>query len=373
MSASPRRHLSPLAISLLAGVILVATACGSDSNGNPPAGDAGATGGRGGSGTGGTMAAAGAGGGGGGAGGSASDASGEANAAIPPLTTYNPCKDEMRSGELTLERAAAFTGLTGNVRDAVEINQVGVPAPMTAGVDYGACKLMHPPPPTAPCSPPCGAGQICVASACRPQPTAQDVGTMVLSGIISGSLTLKLTAGNYLNPPGVYPFFADHANLLLTASGGSGFAPFMLKGFGVELLQVPEAKLPVQMGQPVTVTWTPPKNKGPAKMYLNFSLNRHGSTDAWLDCVVEDTGSYTISAAVMKDLFAKGLSGFPSVELSRQTVDQTTTKSGCVHLVVKSVGARELDVPGVQSCKNPEDCPSGVCREDLTCQPPAVR
>jgi hypothetical protein len=194
---------------------------------------------------------------------------------------------------------------------------------------------------------------------------------MVLSGIMSGSLTLRFTAGNYANPAAVYPFFADGANLLLSASGGSGFAPFSLKGYGVELLQVPEGKILVERDKPVTVTWTPPKNKGPAKMFLNFSLNRHGSTDAWLDCLVEDTGSYAISAAVMKDLFAKGVSGFPSVELSRQSVDQTTLKSGCMHLVVKSVGSRELDVPGVQSCKMPEDCPSRVCREDLTCQPPA--
>ena len=84
-------------------------------------------------------------------------------------------------------------------------------------------------------------------------------------------------------------------------------------------LVVPADKLRVENGKPVTLTWTPPSKAGPTRMLLNFSLNRHGSVDTWLECEVPDTGSYTIDAAIVSRLFSFGISGFPSVDMKRQS------------------------------------------------------
>jgi hypothetical protein len=119
------------------------------------------------------------------------------------------------------------------------------------------------------------------------------------------------------------------------------------------------------------VTWTAPSKPGPAKIAIDFSVNRHAATDSWFECLVDDTGSYTISAALTDELFKLGTSGFPSVLLSRQSGDTVTANGGCVQLRIYSEASRELDVPGINSCKMDEDCTApNVCGQTLTCVPP---
>ena len=365
MSASLRRYTRVSLLPLLSSCLLVA-ACASDDDtpgANSGSGGASARGGSSGS-------------SGGGAGGSSGDAaSGSGGTSGAALTTYKPCRVDMRSGEFVVSLTNEFTGVAGTVLDGIEEHRIGVEQTVPGGVDLGACRLMKPPTATAPCSPMCSASQVCNNGTCKPKPLAVSVGDVVITGLIS-PLTLKFIAGNYINPPGMtpHPLFVDGANLTLSASGAAGYGPFALKGYGVEPLVVPPGKLLVEMNKPVTVTWMAPKNPGPAKVHVDFSINRHGGTDSWLECLVDDNGSYTINAGLMTELFKQGVSGFPSVTLSRQSVDQTTVKSGCVHMVVKAENARDLDIPGVQSCKDDTECTKPqVCLEDLRCGAPPAR
>ena len=123
----------------------------------------------------------------------------------------------------------------------------------------------------------------------------------------------------YTSPEWPHPGFDEGADLTLRASGAGGQGPFSTRGWGVASLQVPAESLRVERGKPATLTWTPPGKMGPSRMLLNFSLNRHGAVDTWLECEVPDTGSYTIEAAVIDALFMYDVSGFPSVDMKRQT------------------------------------------------------
>ena len=103
----------------------------------------------------------------------------------------------------------------------------------------------------------------------------------------------------------------------------------------------------------------------------DFSINRHGSIDTWLECTVPDTGMFTVTAEMMDELFKNGVSGFPSVRLVRQSADTTMVQSGCVQLTVAAPLTRDLAVEGVVSCNDDDKpCPNGkMCQEDLRCPP----
>ena len=118
-----------------------------------------------------------------------------------------------------------------------------------------------------------------------------------------------------------------------------------MKGWGVAPLVVPSTPVTVQMGQPVTLTWTPPGKPGPTRIFIDFSINRHGTIDAWLECTVPDTGSFTVTAEMTTALFRNGVSGFPSFNLTRQSGDTTTVMSGCVQLLVAAPVSRESERP----------------------------
>ena len=338
-----------------AALLFLTAACSSSSDPKPAPADGGGTGGTG-PGTGGAgPGTGGVGPGTGGAGGSASGA----------LTTYKLCADGVRSGDFTMTLASDYTGILGTVFDRLDTNSVSV----QVGSPFGECRLMKRPPPSAPCNPVCGATEECLAGKCSPKPEPISVGAVSFTGLLVPT-TLKYGSGTYINVGSPHPLFAPGSDIVLNAAGDGAYAPFTLKGYGVEFMVVPAGKLRVERGMAANVTWTAAQKRGPAKVNINFSINRHGATDSWFECLVEDTGSFTISAALTDELFKHGVSGFPDVTLTRLSADATTVKSGCVHLKVISEATRELDVPGIQSCKTDDECTKpNVCRVDRVCGP----
>jgi hypothetical protein len=354
----------PLALTALLSLSMFAAAC-SSSEGGGTGGAGGATGGRGGSGgSGGTT-----GGTGGGSGGSGGATGGTGGGAA--LATYKTCDRAQRMGEFLVtlsdnDPMNRFTDIQGTVLDGVEqVRQVKLVK------QIGDCQILQPPEAFM-CPSQCNlATEQCTPTGCKPKPRLKDVGAVSVSGLKTGTNQLMNNAGVYFSTGTLpHPGFDEGADLTLTAAGMAGWGPFTLKGWGVAPLVVPTTPVTVETGKPVTLTWTAPTKPGPSKMLIDFSINRHGAVDAWLECTVPDTGSFTVTAEMTTELFKNGVSGFPSVNFTRQSGDTTTVMSGCVQLLVAAPISRDLNVPGVVSCNEEKKCPPGKeCREDLTCPP----
>jgi hypothetical protein len=352
--STPLALLTPLA---MAAVCLLGAGPGCSSSDGGGTGGAGGTGG----GTGGST---------GGSGGSTGGTGGSG-----ALTTYKVCDRDKSHGGFAISLndddpnpALRYTGIGGKVMDGVEqVTQAKLVK------EVGGCRILQPPEAFM-CTPACDLGtQDCTPTGCKPKPHDKDLGKVTVSGLKTGSVELTHSAGlfsyDYLGML-PHPGFDEGANLSLQATGKDGYGPFTLKGWGVAPLVVPTAPVTVTRGQPVTLTWTPPSRPGPTRMFIDFSINRHGAIDSWLECTAEDTGSYTITGAMTEELFKNGVSGFPSVNLTRQSGDTTTVQNGCVQLLVTAPISRQLNVTGVVSCNSENPCPGGkMCRDDLTCPP----
>ena len=338
----------PVALTALLGMFVSAGCSSSDGGGT--GGTGGGTGGRGGT--------AGTGGTGGTGGGSAA------------LTTYKACERDKLQGDFVITLAdtpdGKFTEIQGTMMDGVDqIRQVKLVK------QVGDCRILQPPEAFM-CTPQCDFGnQQCTPTGCTPKPRLKDVGMMSVTGLKTGTNQLRNIDAVYSNTGDLpFPAFDEGADLTLQATGNGGWGPFTLKGWGIAPLNVPTAPVTVQMGQPVTLTWTAPSKPGPTRVLIDFSINRHGLIDSWLECTVPDTGSFTVTAEMTTELFKSGVSGFPSVSFTRQSGDTTTVMSGCTQLLVRSPVSRDLNVPGIVSCSDDRPCPNNrMCRADLTCAP----
>jgi hypothetical protein len=284
-----------------------------------------------------------------------------------PGAGYRPCILENRTGEFLLKVDEQSISIDGTVLDGIEPARLA-----TQVLKMGDCQILKPSIAPPPCKPECGPTQNCTKSGCVQKPVARNVGRVSLRGL-KGSVTLNNIDNLYFNPPGLppYPPYDEGASIGLQADGGdAGYGPFSLKGFGVAVMKVPTTPLLIEDGKPVTLTWSPAGKTGPTRVVFELGINLHGAVDTKLICDVEDTGSFTVPAALVTELFKHGISGFPRVELTRQSADSIMLKSGCVQFSVtsKPLEPRELKVPGLVSCKDQMDCSGGQrCRDDLSC------
>ena len=288
----------------------------------------------------------------------------------PVTRSYQTCPAATAVGTFNAVLEQTFTGLTvGQVFDKPEVRPKYKVLTMLNG-----CQLVQKNPDPPPCNRTCTVGvETCTESGCVALPKLQNVGTITLSGLKLPTLTLSFNAqGGYSNPvePAIpHPGFDEGAPLTLSAAGGNGFGPFTATTWGVAAMQVPGGKLLVENDKPVTMTWTPPKITGYTRVAIDFTVNKHGVVDTNLFCEVPDTGSFTVDAASIKEIFKHGISGFPVVTLERRSVATVMVKSGCVEFMATSPFSRDIDIPGLISCGKPEDCPAGkMCADDLTCK-----
>jgi hypothetical protein len=277
--------------------------------------------------------------------------------------TYAPCEPAERVGGFEVVREADYTGAQGQVFDSVLPTSV----PSVVRTE-GACSLVEAP--SYACTPACAATQVCTAElACVDYPVAHSVGTVTVAGLADAvSMAPRAPTYFYTNPTTLpHPGYTDGAGIKLTADGGDGDA-FMLLGWGVEALAVTSADIVVERGVALPLAWTPPALTGPAKIKLSININGHGLVGQHIECTVDDTGSYTIPAALITELVDAGSSGFPTITFARTTGDAAMLSSGCVDLRVHSSVKVDVTIPGVQSCDDDDDCTAPeTCGGDLTC------
>jgi hypothetical protein len=265
-----------------------------------------------------------------------------------------------------------FTAISGGVKGGVDPNAI-----WEETAKDGDCRLMAGR--MLVCTTPCPGGKVCAGSnMCIDEPLTQDTGTLTITGL-AGSMPLTWISGQgYYASLTSYPPAAPEADIALKTSGGK-LPPVSLAGRGIEPLQFGGTGLKVARNQPLAVSWTAPAKNKSTRVRIKLDIAHHGGIAARIDCDVADSGSTTISAALVTKLMDRGLAGFPTISLTRLTADSTSGGPGCVDFAVASEESRDIEVEGVVSCTqdgpcSPGDtgcktCPTGMtCGKDLRCK-----
>jgi hypothetical protein len=301
---------------------------------------------------------------GGASGGSGGGGSGGNAASLLP---YKPCDVDKRVGAFAMalapatKTAPAFSTFQGGMNNA--------PTPSNNWPETakdGDCHLVVGP--RLVCTTPCSNDQVCAGqNQCLPQPVPQDLGIITLNGF-SMPLTAKFVGQYYVPLPMPFPPFPVDAPLSMTTAGGA-YPSFSLNGRGIEPMEFAGNNLMARRDQPMVVSWTAPKKITSTRVFVRVDIAHHGGVAARIECDVADNGSMTIAGSLISKLIDQGTAGFPTVSLTRRTMDSTTVTPGCVELSVASPVEQPISVDGVISC-NQEDlpCPTGkTCGVDQKC------
>ncbi|MSP73315.1 MAG: hypothetical protein EXR76_14335 [Myxococcales bacterium] len=284
--------------------------------------------------------------------------------ARPPFSGAPACDPSVHVGRFLIALADGYTAVQGQVMNGVE--PLRVPRLVASA---GPCELVLPP--VLDCDPTCAVGTTCGPDGlCLLVPLAVDVGEVTVEG-----LTAPVTMSG--RPPVFFytfrgalphPGFDEGDALTLRAQGLSELPGFELRGVGVAPLLLEGESLAIGAARVPVLEWQPPTIETPARIFIELSIANHGGTPARLVCEVPDTGRFELPTALVDALLAYGATGFPSVSVSRATVDQVTLAGGCIELRVQSSAALPVDIPGLISCSEDLDCPAPQrCRADLTC------
>lgn len=290
------------------------------------------------------------------------DGTGTATIDVSALT-YSPCAAAERVGGFEVVLTTEFTGVQGQVFDSVLPSSV----PTTIAT-VGECRLVAAP--NHQCQPTCGTSEVCSANqTCVAYPAAHPVGTVAVAGLASPiEMTPRLPTYYYTNTASLpEPAYEPSAGLRVSAAGGD-YAAFSLLGWGIERLVLGSTSISVVRDTALPLTWTAPAEEGPAKVIISLNINGHGLVGSHVECTVADTGAYTLPASLITQLVDSGTSGFPTITVTRATVDSTAIEPGCVDFRVHSAIKLDVTIPGLVSCDDDDDCTAPqTCQGDLTC------
>ena len=285
----------------------------------------------------------------------ADDDSSETDDDTEPPTLRGACELADKVGAFVVQHEPEYTVVSGEVRDGV------VPAAVLENVlTDGDCRLLRRPNPF--CDPPCEPGQTCdLDGECIPYPLNLDVGTVTVVGLNKEVAMEPPGAGLpavYYDTQMPHPGFDPGAAIRLDASGNA-IDGFTLHGEGFAPLAIADEAWIVRPGQPLEVGWTTAAGEQ-VRILLRFNIDQHGTTPVEVWCDVDDTGSASVPAGVMDALIGYGVSGFPSGDAYRHTVDSADVEVGCVEFEVSSHVHGDLRVEGHIPCDSPDDCPEGM-------------
>ena len=280
----------------------------------------------------------------------------------PDAMPGTACADATRVGAFAVSLEMGFTAVQGQIGNGVTPATVG-----EISAEAGSCALIVPP--TLFCEPGCEAGQVCSADGCIDAPSNVSVGDITVTGL---ALDVMMTA----TPPVYFysfrgtlpdPAYAPNAAIELSAAGGEHDA-FSLAITGVERLALDGATVPMRMGEPVMLRWTPPADGSTSEMHIDLNIANHGGTPGRIDCVVPDTGMFAVPVELVDMLLMNGFSGFPSAVLTRRSIRSTDIDLGCVQFESRSAAVYDVEIDGLTSCSSDDDCPDDqFCQGDLTC------
>jgi hypothetical protein len=248
--------------------------------------------------------------------------------ATVPLRGACPLED--RLGGFKIVENGDYTAISGEISDGVVPQSV-----LEEVASDGDCRLLRRNNPF--CSPGCDGTETCREDGvCIPFPRQQDVGTVSVQGLAACSaMTARQPGNSYYETELPHPGFAAGDLVRLTTLAGD-FGPLELHGVGIAPLAAEDPDLAVVAGEPLPVTWNAAPEGARSRILLSLNIDQHGVTPVTLVCDFPDTGSATISASMIDQLFGGGVSGFPNARIVRHTTDSQAVGDGCVELIVAS-------------------------------------
>lgn len=296
--------------------------------------------------------------------GDSSGTTSDSESGVPGGVEYSRCSYLTKTGRFTVDLKESSTSIDGVVADGVVPQNLPV-----VTLAEGGCSLLYPA--TLFCEPACEPGFTCnSAGTCIPYPQNQSVGTVTFLGL-SGAVSLNPIPPQqiyYFTGTLPYPGFAAGQPVTLNAAGGAQ-SPFSLVAKGVSPLVPISRFLPFDAAEPAVVSWEKAEPDPATAIFLAVHLANHGGVPARIECIVPDTGEFTIPANLVSALLDIGYSGFPTVTIRRESVSSVVTDLGCIELVLQSEVVLDVAIDGLTSCSSSEDCPVGqTCQLDLHCQ-----
>lgn len=271
------------------------------------------------------------------------------------------CSQDLRQGRFVVESTEAYATVDGVVLDGVVPTEV-----LTEMLTEGDCTIWRRENPF--CDPGCDPGFTCdLSGECVPYPEAQDLGQVSISGLTTPVAMDPVTPGySYFDTSLDNPPWTDRSVLSLSSSGAT-VAPFSLHGVAPDPFTVTTEAWLLVPGEDFTITWDAPAEGARTQVVLSIRIDQHGLTPSSLRCAFPDTGAGTVPAAVFDKLVEFGITGFPTGEVERRTVDSTgLDDGGCVELVTAESRVGDLEIEGYTPCRRDEDCPEGqTCNEPL--------
>ncbi len=264
------------------------------------------------------------------------------------------CSLAERVGGFAVTIEGDYSAFVGVVADGI----VPITALETVG-EGGGCVLLRRNNPI--CDPPCQPGTTCDFSGeCIPYPQNHDVGTVRVTGLVQPVEVMPVMATfDYYDTTLMHPAFAPGAAISLSAEGGD-YSPFVLNGEGVAMIVPMTDELTMKKGQPLRIEWA--ASDGAGQVRVELTIDQHGNTPVKLVCDGADSGMLEVPVDLIAQLIDFGISGFPSAQFYRQTLDSIELEPGCVDFAVRSHDATLLAVEGHTPCNKPADCPDGqVC------------
>jgi hypothetical protein len=262
-----------------------------------------------------------------------------------------------------------FTSLLGRVYDA--------PRPPDLAWEIAdealGCELRVPMVPF--CDPGCDTSAVCTPEAvCVPYPKAQDLGMVTVSGLDASAIEMLAISATYQLPPAIelpHPPTEEGAAIRLQTGGGA-YAPFAISSIGIAPLQLSgPAEIPLDGSAPLTLQWEPPSKAGASRIQVKVDISHHGGLKGVIECDVEDDGESVIEASLIAQLIGLGAAGFPSINVTRVATGGAKIDPGNVLLTVSSRVERALEIAGVVSCNDDDDCGADQsCATNRTCQGP---
>lgn len=240
------------------------------------------------------------------------------------------------------------------------------------GMQADACQLLTPRVPF--CNTPCGGSAACVEDdTCQDYPEAHSAGPVHVSGVATAagesSFTMEPIANNYQAPassPLAYPGFAA-ADPISVEADGDEVGGFALSASGVDPLELTADDLTLDRATDLDLTWVA-ATAGDSVIQVKLDISHHGGTKGKLECETADTGSLSIPAAMVAALLDLGVSGFPTIVVTRSATGSATTSAGRIDLVVSAGIERTVLIEGLTSCTDDSACPDGQsCQPDLSC------
>ncbi len=241
--------------------------------------------------------------------------------------------------------------------------------------EEAGCQVLEPSIPF--CEQDCETGMFCVeGNVCAADPPCFDLGTVTIQGLQTqdGEETVTLTSvvkQYQLNAQAqnnlVFPPFSEADLIRLEATGGD-LEPFAIETTGVKPLDLLSDEVLLAPDQPTTLEWQPAQQQGNSRIEVRIDISHHGGQKGELFCDVEDTGSLEIPASLVTELINLGYAGYPTVDVTRRNTGSTSTTNGKIHLKISSTETRPVTIPGLVSCFESADCPTGqTCQDNMMC------